>query len=100
MAIAEISLVPIGTHDTTLSGYVAGVVDVLGKTGLSYQLTPMGTIIEGSLDDIFSAVKQMHEHVFETGVKRVYATVKIDDRRDRSVHMGDKVDSVQQKLQS
>lgn len=101
MAIAEVSLVPIGTQDTTLSGYVAGVIDVVRESGLSYQLTPMGTIIEGLLDDILETIRQMHEHLFETGVKRVYAIVKIDDRRDRSsIHMNDKVDSVEQKLHS
>ena len=35
---------------------------------------------------------------FSKGVQRVYTTIKLDDRRDRPVQMGDKVQSVEKKL--
>lgn len=98
MAIAEVSVVPLGTGSVSVSEYVAGAIAELQKSGLSFQLTPMGTIIEGSLEDVLAVIRKMHETPFNQGARRVYTTIKIDDRRDRKVQMGDKVQSVQKKL--
>jgi uncharacterized protein (TIGR00106 family) len=98
MAIAEVSIVPLGTGTVSVSEYVAGAVEELQKTGLSYRLTPMGTIIEGDIDAVLSAIRKMHETPFSKGVQRVYTTIKLDDRRDRPVQMGEKVQSVEKKL--
>jgi uncharacterized protein (TIGR00106 family) len=97
--IAEISIVPIGTGSTGLSEYVADCINILGKKPeLKYQLTPMGTIIEGPLEKILETVKLMHEAPFHDGVLRVVTTVKIDDRRDKKASMESKVASVRGKL--
>jgi uncharacterized protein (TIGR00106 family) len=58
----------------------------------------MGTIIEGSLEDVLAVIRKMHETPFRSGARRVYTTIKLDDRRDRPVQMNDKVQSVQKKL--
>lgn len=97
MAIVEVSVVPLGTGDTSLSAYVAGAVDVLQASGLSYELTAMGTIIYGGLDRILETVRAMHESCFRRGVQRVLTQIKIDDRRDRASTPQDKVRSVLEK---
>ena len=57
-AIAEISVVPVGTGSAGLSQYVAACLDVLqGRMDVSYRLTPMGTVLEGSLDIILDIAK-------------------------------------------
>ena len=98
MAIAEVSIVPIGTADTSVSEYVASAVQELKKSGLRFRLTPMGTIIEGDIKDVMDVVFRMHETPFNKEVKRVYTTIKIDDRRDKDVEMIDKVKSVEGKM--
>jgi uncharacterized protein (TIGR00106 family) len=98
MAIAEVSIVPLGTSSVSVSEYVAGAIEELQKSGLAYQLTPMGTIIEGSLEDVLAVIRTMHEAPFHSGARRVYTTIKLDDRRDRPVQMNEKVKSVQKKL--
>ncbi|SFM64536.1 MTH1187 family thiamine-binding protein [Thermodesulforhabdus norvegica] len=98
MAIAEVSVVPIGTGSTSISEIVARAVKVVESSGLYYELTPMGTIIEGSLDEIFEVVKKMHESCFVEGVARVLSHVRIDDRRDKRVRAEEKVISVKEKL--
>ncbi len=40
----------------------------------------------------------MQEAVFAAGARRVSTVIKIDDRRDRSVRMQEKLDSVEAKL--
>jgi uncharacterized protein (TIGR00106 family) len=61
---------------------------------MSYRLTSMGTIIEGSLDEVLEVIRKMHEVPFSKGASRVVTLLKIDDRRDKPVTMADKVESV------
>ena len=100
MAIAEVSIVPLGTKTPSVSLYVVRAAKVLEREkDMKYELTAMGTIIEGDLDRILAVVRKMHEAVFGEGVTRVLTTIKIDDRRDKPQTMKAKVDSVNKKLQ-
>jgi uncharacterized protein (TIGR00106 family) len=99
MAIVEVSCVPLGTKTPSVSQYVAGAVKVLEhEKGIKYEITAMGTIIEGDLDRILAVVRKMHEGVFGEGVARVSTTIKIDDRRDKPQGMKAKVASLKRKL--
>lgn len=101
MAIAEISVVPLGTATSSLSKHVARAAKVLQvEKGLKYEITPMGTIIEGDLDRLFAVARKMHEETFGEGVARVLTTIKIDDRRDKMMTMSDKVDSLKRQMKS
>ena len=99
MALVEVSIVPLGTETTSVSQYVARAVGVLqsGKD-IKYELTSMGTIIEGDLEHLLTLVRKMHEAVFDAGVSRVVTTIKIDDRRDKISSISSKVESVKKKL--
>jgi uncharacterized protein (TIGR00106 family) len=99
MAIVEISIVPLGTRTPSVSQYVAPAIKILEKQkDMKYEITAMGTIIEGDLDRILAVVGKMHEETFREGVARVVTTIKIDDRRDKAQSMKGKVDSVKKKL--
>lgn len=93
--VAEISVVPVGTGSAGLSQYVAACLDVLqGREDVSYRLTPMGTILEGSLDIILEVARKIHEAPFYSGVSRVVTSLRIDERRDKLGTMNGKVKSV------
>jgi len=93
--VAEISVVPLGTGSAGVSGYVAGCMDVLiGNSKIKYRLTPMGTILEGPLDEVLKVTRAMHAVPFAKGAVRVITTLKIDDRCDRRLSMQGKVDRV------
>lgn len=99
MPIAEVTVVPLGTGGTSLSRYVAACHQVLQEeTEIEYQLTPMGTILEGELEVIFEVVKKLHQVPFDAGALRVSTSLKIDDRRDQQASMEQKVRSVHEKL--
>jgi uncharacterized protein (TIGR00106 family) len=98
MAIVEISIVPLGTKSSSLSTYVANVLRVLEESSLQYELTPMGTIVSGDLDEILKIVRKMHESVFSPDITRVLTQIKIDDRRDRAASPQQKIRSVMDKL--
>jgi len=99
MAMLEISVVPVGTSSPSVSRFVAEAVRTLKDTrGVRYELTPMGTVIEGELDALLECAKKMHLAAFGPGVKRVVTTIKLDDRSDKPLTMGEKISSVWSKL--
>ena len=99
MVIAEVSIIPLGTGSSSVSEYVAGAITVLAQQkDVKYQLTPMGTIIEGDLVRVLDAITKMHESAFVANVKRVVTRITIDDRRDKAASMESKVKAVNEKL--
>ncbi len=98
MAILQISVVPIGTGETSLSQYVADCIRILKKEKVRYELTSMGTNIEGDLKDLLKIALKMHQVPFKKGALRVLTTLKIDDRRDKKGTLKGKTRAVENKL--
>ena len=99
MAIAEVSVIPLGTKTPSVSQYVARAVKVVEQEkDIRCETTAMGTIVEGNLDGILAVIKKMHEATFGEGVARVITMVEIDDRRDKVQDMKAKLESLKKKL--
>ncbi len=98
MAQLEISVMAMGRPGTSASEYVAGAIEVARQSGLKYQVTAMGTILEGDTDSILQVARRMHEAPFSKGIRRVYSVIKLDDRRDKESTLEGKVASVTGKL--
>lgn len=99
MAMVEVSVVPVGTGTPSVSKYVANALRVLqGEKEIKYELTAMGTIIEGDLEKLLTLVRKMHQSAFEAGAMRVVTTVKIDERRDKASTIASKVSAVKREL--
>jgi uncharacterized protein (TIGR00106 family) len=98
MAIMEISVVPLGLKDTSVGDFVAAVIRRLQQEGIPYELTDMGTLIHGHAARLLKVAQVLHELPFDQGVDRVVTHITIDDRRDKEVHLGDKVKSVKGRL--
>jgi uncharacterized protein (TIGR00106 family) len=100
--IAYFIIAPVGIKSTSMGSYVAAAVAAMKKVkGLSYEITPMGTVLEAdSLETIFEAVKVAHEALTVKGILRVESTLIIDDRRDKPRTMKDKVNSVKKHMKN
>jgi uncharacterized protein (TIGR00106 family) len=99
MALVEVSIVPVGTGTPSVSKYVARVAQLLQEEqDIKYELTAMGTIIEGDLEHLLNMVRKVHLSAFDMGVQRVVTSVKIDERRDKPSTINSKVASVKEKL--
>ncbi len=98
MAVVEVSVVPIGVAGTSLSDYVAAALEVVRASSIDHELTAMGTILSGDLDDVLAVVRRMHERLFEVGAPRVLTQIRIDDRRDRPASPRRKIESVLAKI--
>lgn len=99
MAVVEVTIVPLGTADTSVSKYVADCHRIVTEQSeVKYLLTPMATVLEGDLSSIMALIAKMHEVPFASGAKRVSTSIKIDDRRDKVGTIDQKLKSVEEKL--
>jgi uncharacterized protein (TIGR00106 family) len=99
--IVDVNITPVGTDQTSISGYIAASEKALGKhTDLKVQINPMSTTIEGELDRVLEALREMHEAPFQAGAQRVSTSIRIDDRRDSFESLEDRVKVVQEKMRS
>lgn len=98
--IVDLTITPLGTASPSVSQYVAAAEAILDQyPNIQRRLNPMSTTLEGELDDILTAIRQMHEAPFAQGALRVSTALRIDDRRDGHPHtMSGKVASVKTKL--
>ena len=96
MVLLEFSMSPFGKGES-LSPYVARSLDIIDKSGLPYQLTPMGTIIEGEWDEVMAAVGACFA-AMQTDCGRIGAQIKIDWRAGDQSRMRSKVDAVEARV--
>jgi uncharacterized protein (TIGR00106 family) len=93
--IAELKIIPFGTGTAHISPYVKAAIAVVKKTpGITFQITPMATIVQGPLEIIMQMAQEMHEVPFTMGATRVLTSISIDDRRDKAITMDSKVKAV------
>jgi uncharacterized protein (TIGR00106 family) len=85
MAIAEVTVVPVGTGNASVSEFVVDIIKLAKSTGLKLEITSMGTNIEGPLEDILAVAQAMQQRCLATGAQRVFTSIKIDDRSDLPV---------------
>ena len=77
----EIAVYPLGTNDSSISKEVSNIFNFLDDCNLTYQVTTMGPIVEGTPDELFALARKIHDSVFTDSVKRVITTIKLDHRR-------------------
>ena len=96
MVLLEFSMSP-STRGESLSPYVARSLDIIDKSGLPYQLTPMGTIIEGEWDEVMAVVTACFK-AMSADCERIGTHIKIDYRAGPRGRIKAKVASVESKL--
>jgi uncharacterized protein (TIGR00106 family) len=80
------------------SAFVARVLDIVDRSGLPYQLTPMGTIIEGeTVAEVLAVIDEAYREL-QQDCGRVYSSIKIDWRKGAVARLHNKISSVEQKL--
>jgi uncharacterized protein (TIGR00106 family) len=96
MVLLEFSMSPMNKGES-VSDYVARSLDIVDKSGLPYQLTPMGTILEGEWSEVMAVVTACFE-AMRADCDRVGTQIRIDYRAGPGGRLKSKVESVQQKL--
>jgi uncharacterized protein (TIGR00106 family) len=100
MAIAAVSISPIG-EGVSVAAFVAEALRVVkAQDRVRWKLDAMFTTLEGEPDEIVALVRRMQEAVFAAGAVRVSTVLKMDDRRDQTVRMEDKIRAVEERLRN
>ncbi len=95
--ICEFSMFPIGEGES-LSPYVARIERIIRASGLPYSFGPMGTVIEGTYEEITRVIGDCLDEL-KSDCERLSTTIKMDYRRGREDAIHGKVRSVEEKLQ-
>ena len=96
MALLQLTMIPMG-EGVSVGDYVTKIQEKLADEKAVFHLADMGTIIEGEVQYLLQLLGKIYETPFEQGAVRVVTNIVIDDRRDRKIHIGDKIKSVQRR---
>ncbi len=92
--LVEFAMFPTDVGESK-SEYVSRILKMIKDSGYNYQLTPMGTIIEAeSLPEILAIIEKAYSQL-EPDCNRVYSTIKLDIRKEKSNRLKGKVESVE-----
>lgn len=84
-------------NGSSVSHQVSKIIDMIDQTGLAYQLTPMGTIVEcESVPEALRVVERAYEQLGKC--ERVYSTIKLDIRKGKTDRLNGKIESVESKI--
>jgi len=86
-------MIPMGVN-ISVGEYITEIQKSLDREGATFRLNDMGTVIEGEVQELLQLVGKIYETPFDQGAIRVITHIVIDDRRDKNVHIGDKISSV------
>lgn len=96
MVLVEFAMFPTDKGES-VSQYVSQVIDYIDKSGIDYTLTPMGTILEGTWEEVMRVIDGCFK-VLESQANRIYSTIKIDYRKGREKGMKSKTQKIQSLL--
>ena len=96
MLLVEVSMSPLGKGES-VGKYVARSLNIIDRSGLDYQLNPMGTVIEGNWDETFGVIKRCFQRM-RTDCTRISISIKADYRKGARGRLAGKVRSVERRL--
>ena len=96
--LLEFSMFPTDSGESK-SAYVSQVIKMIKNSGVSYQLTAMGTLIETeTMDQALDIVRQAYNTLDELGCNRIYSSLKFDIRKGKEDRLKQKIRSVEEKI--
>jgi uncharacterized protein (TIGR00106 family) len=93
MVLAEFSMFPTDKGES-VSQYVSRVLKVIDESGLTYQLTPMGTILEGEWPEVMAVITACFQKL-QPDCRRISVNLKIDYREGKTSRMHSKIDKLE-----
>ncbi len=96
MLLAEFSIWPMDKGES-VGPYVARCIDIIDRSGLPYNLGPLGTCIEGEWGEVMGVLQKCYEELAKDS-NRISCTAKMDWRKGRKGALESKVASVEKHL--
>lgn len=76
-ALVSIQIIPKTPNGEDVIPYVDAAIAVIKESGVSFQVSPLETTMEGELSHLLDIVKQMNERMVEEGSPSIISQVKI-----------------------
>ena len=96
MVLLEFAMAP-GGKGESVSEYVARILDIIDRSGVPYQLTPMGTILEGDWDAVMGVVSACFK-ALQPDCSRIGLNLKVDYRAGPAGRLKSKTAKVEERL--
>jgi len=95
--LVEFAMFPTDKGES-VSEYVSRIIKMFKESNINYQLTPMGTIFEvKTIEDATKIINDAYKQL-ESDCNRVYTTIKMDIRKNKSNRMQQKINSIEKKI--
>ncbi len=96
-AIMNFAIFPVDKGDH-ISEYVSKVINYIKDSGMTYQFTPMGTIVEGeTVAEVLKIVEKSYE-ILDPISNRVYCVMNMDYKKNKSNLIKSKTESVEKRI--
>ncbi|MGE5401488.1 MAG: MTH1187 family thiamine-binding protein [Ignavibacteriales bacterium] len=96
MVLLEFSMSPLDKGES-LSSYISRILNYIDESGVTYKLTPMGTILEGEWDEVMGVVTGCFR-LLEEDCSRISVNLKVDYRAGKESRMESKIRKVEKIL--
>ena len=96
MVLIEFSIYPLGKGES-VGRYVSRALDIVDKSGVSYRLHAMGTILEGEWDECLRVVSKCLA-ALKKDCRRIEIVLKADYRVGETGRLSAKPASVEKRL--
>jgi uncharacterized protein (TIGR00106 family) len=96
MIMLEFSLIPLD-KGPSIGPQVARCLDLIDASGVDYRFGPMGTVLEGTWDEVFGVVKRCFERASEDS-ERVVLSIKVDYREGAASRLPERVERVEKRV--
>ena len=82
---------------SSVSAQVSKIIDAIDKSGVAYQLTPMGTVVEtDTMKEALAIIELAYEQLSDC--ERVYSSLKFDIRKNTKNRLKTKIASIEKVL--
>ncbi len=96
MVLLELQIYPMDKGEK-LTAHVARCLDVIDKSGITYLMNPMGTILEGEWDEVMAVASDCYK-ALEIDCNRIAVNMKVDYRAGKESRLKSKIETVEATL--
>jgi uncharacterized protein YqgV (UPF0045/DUF77 family) len=76
-SLVSIQIIPKTKNGENVIPYVDEAIKIIVESGLSYEVHPLETTVEGDLSTIFTMITKMNEKMIEIGSSNVITQIKV-----------------------
>ena len=86
---AGLQIVPLQKSRDALQA-IDRAIEVIQKSGLKHQVTPMETVIEGGYDEVMDIIKKAQQAALKAGAAELVVNIRLHLKKDMSVSFEEK----------